>query len=100
MLAAMGRFAQLTSAARDALLQGDARRLGELIDENYEMRARMTKLDPRNVEMVMLARRLGAQAHYAGSGGSILGVYRDEAHFELLRESFAALGCNIIKPLV
>jgi len=41
---------------------------------------------------------VGASAHYAGSGGSIIGVYRDEAMFETLREGFAAMNCRVIKP--
>lgn len=100
LVAGMRRLAQIALEGRSCLLRRDWVRLGELMDENFDTRARMTKLDPRNVEMVMLARRLGAPAHYAGSGGSILGMYRDEDHLDLLRESFTSLGCNLIKPQV
>jgi glucuronokinase len=98
--AGMKRLAEIALEGKSCLLARDWARLGELIEENFNTRARMTKLDPRNVEMVLLARRLGAPAHYAGSGGSILGMYRDNEHFELLRESFALLGCNLIKPQI
>ncbi len=100
LVAGMRRLAEIALEGKSCLKARDWDRLGALINENFDMRAEMTKLDPRNVEMVMLARRLGAPAHYAGSGGSILGTYRDEEHLELLRASFASLGCNIIKPQV
>jgi glucuronokinase len=50
--------------------------------------------------MVMLARRLGASAHYAGSGGSILGIYEDGAMLDRLRREFEPLGCRVILPRV
>ncbi len=93
LVAGMRRLAEITLEGKECLLRQDWRRLGELINENFNTRAQMTRLDPRNVEMVMLARRLGCPAHYAGSGGSILGIYRDNEHFELLREAFASMGC-------
>jgi glucuronokinase len=98
LLAGMKRLAEIALEGKACLAARDWRRLSELINENFDIRARITRLDPRNVEMVMLARRLGAPAHYAGSGGSILGVYQDERHFELLKASFASMGCNVIRP--
>ena len=46
----------------------------------------------------MLARRLGASAHYAGSGGSILGIYEDAPMLDRLRRAFEPLGCRVIVP--
>jgi glucuronokinase len=50
--------------------------------------------------MIDLARSLGASAHFAGSGGSIIGVYDDEAMFRSLKKAFEAERCAVIKPLV
>jgi glucuronokinase len=100
LVVGMKRLAEIALEGKACLAARDWKRLGELINENFDTRARFTRLDPRNVEMVMLARRLGAPAHYAGSGGSILGMYQDERQFELLQASFASLGCNLIKPRI
>jgi glucuronokinase len=81
-------------------LSGNHKRLGELIDENFDVRANIYRLDPRNVEMVKLARNLGASAHYAGSGGSILGTYHGIEMLRRLREEFALQGCRVIIPIV
>jgi glucuronokinase len=71
-----------------------------LIDENFDQRARIYNLEPRNVEMVRVARSLGAPAHYAGSGGSILGLYEDAKMLERLRAGLEPLGCRVITPQV
>ena len=50
--------------------------------------------------MVATARHAGASANYAGSGGAIIGVYREEAMYSELRRQLEAIGCRVIKPLV
>jgi glucuronokinase len=50
--------------------------------------------------MVEVARQCGASAKFAGSGGAIIGIYRDEAMYEELSEKLAAIGSRIIKPLI
>jgi glucuronokinase len=50
--------------------------------------------------MVELAREIGASAKFAGSGGSIVGTYEDEAMFARLKQAFEAENCAVIKPIV
>ena len=96
----MKHLADLALEGRECLLRKDYKRLGVLIDENLDTRARMTRLDSRNVQMVHEARRHGAPAHYCGSGGSILGIYEDEEMLSRLRAAFSTLGCRLIIPTV
>jgi glucuronokinase len=96
----MKQLADLALEGRECLLRRDYDRLGALINENLDTRARMSKLDPRNVEMVLEARRLGAPAHYCGSGGSILGIYKDEEMLSRLRSAFSSLSCRLVIPTV
>ena len=95
---AMLDLASFAEQGRAAILAGDHTRLGELIDMNFEVRRGILNLDPRHVAMVELARSLGASAHYAGSGGSIVGAYRDEAMFQALKDALGKMGCRVIKP--
>ncbi len=97
---AMRHVADLALEGKNAILCRNYRRLGELIDENFDTRARIYRLDPRNVEMVMRARAVGASAHYAGSGGSILGLYEDSRMLARLRETLGEIGCRVIIPIV
>ncbi|RPI28917.1 MAG: GHMP kinase [Acidobacteria bacterium] len=97
---AMQELAGLVTEGRECLLQRDHRRLGQLMNRNFDIRASICKLDPRNVQMIELARCLGLPATYAGSGGSIVGICEDEATFARLREEFQKLNCHVFRPRV
>ena len=92
-MAAIGRLAE---RALTPLTLGDSAGLGVLLDENFDLRSRIYDLDPRHVELVETARRLGAPANYTGSGGAIVGLSRDEDHLAELREAFEGLGCELL----
>lgn len=95
---AMQEFARLAEDGRQALLAGDCAALGRLMDRNFDVRSRLVRLDPVNVEMVQTARRLEVSAKYAGSGGSIVGICEDPERFERLRTELAKLDCEVIRP--
>lgn len=97
---AMRRFAELTVEARKAILAGDAKRLGELIDANFDLRRSICRIPAEQVEMVERARRAGATAKFAGSGGAIIGTYPDEATFQRLQAELEPLGCKVIRPQI
>ena len=100
VVAAMHKFAELTVAAKAALRAGDTNRLSRLLDENFDTRSRICVLHPAHVEMIQTARRAGASAKFAGSGGAIIGVYKDEATFVRLKKALEAIGCRVLKPVI
>jgi len=97
---AMESFAELAMAGREALVQGDLEELGRLMDQNFDVRSRICELPPTQVEMVERAREVGASAKFAGSGGAIVGVYRDQAMFEQLQAVLGNLDCKVFRPNV
>ena len=97
---AMESFAELAMAGREALAQGDLEELGRLMDQNFDVRSRICELPPTQVEMVERAREVGASAKFAGSGGAIVGVYRDQAMFEQLQAALGNLDCKVFRPNV
>jgi len=97
---AMTRFAQMTIEAREAILAGDANRLGQLIDANFDLRRSICRLRAGQVKMVERARALGASAKFAGSGGAIIGTYPDEATFDRLSRDLAEIGCGVFRPKI
>jgi glucuronokinase len=97
---AMQHFAALAAAAREALIDHDADRLGQLLNENFDTRRSLYNLPPWQVQMIETARRCGASAKFAGSGGAIIGTYRDEAMFEQLCRELGALHSRVIRPQV
>jgi glucuronokinase len=97
---AMGKFAVLASQAKEALLGGDLERLNRLMNENFDTRRSIYQLPEGQIRMVETARGVGASAKFAGSGGAIIGLYRDEAMFQRLQEELGAIGCRVVKPIV
>jgi glucuronokinase len=96
----MRHFADLAEWGRDALVAGDTARLSALIDDNFNTRRSIYNLPPWQIEMVESARRTGASAKFAGSGGAVVGTYQGEAMFDALRTNLAAIGSRTIKPQV
>lgn len=100
IVAAMERFAGLAAQGRDALLARDGDRLSRLINENFDIRRTIYSLPPWQVEMVETARRCGASAKFAGSGGGIVGIYAGEEMLNRLRVEMDRLGCRVILPQI
>jgi glucuronokinase len=97
---AMNKFAGLAAHARTALLAGDVVRLAALMDENFDTRRSIYQLPAAQVEMVEQARRVGASAKFAGSGGAIVGIYRDEEMFGALQAQLGKIRCVVLRPQV
>ncbi|MDX2031831.1 MAG: GHMP kinase [Blastocatellia bacterium] len=97
---AMNTFADLARQARECLLQRDHATLAGLMNRNFDTRRAIYNLNPKHIRMIELARELGASSQFAGSGGSIIGTYTDEAMFDRLRRAFEAESCAVIKPAV
>ena len=90
----MKRLAQLATAARDALMAGDHAAFGHAMGGSFDERAAMGPLVPEHVEMIELARSLGASANYAGSGGAIVGTVPTGE----LRTALERAGCTVLMP--
>jgi len=95
---AMQRFAEMTVEARQAILARDEKRLGQLIDANFDLRRSICRLPEGQLQMVETARAAGATAKFAGSGGAIIGTYGDDATFERLKADLGKIGCRVIRP--
>lgn len=97
---AMSRCAELAALGREALLGRDAARLSRLMNENFEVRRSIFNLASWQIRQIEVARSCGASANFAGSGGAIIGTYRDEVMFEHLRAKLSEIGSYTIKPQV
>jgi len=97
---AMQRFADLALTAREALLKRDYATLGRCMDENFNIRASIYNISPRNHEMVQIGRKLGANVKFSGSGGAVIGMYADEAMYADIERAYAEAGFKIFKPKV
>jgi glucuronokinase len=100
VVGAMETWAGYAAEGRECLLHGRYDRLNELINANFDLRARIYQIDKGNLEMVHTARQAGATSNFAGSGGAIVGTYKDEGMFARLTEAMKGLGVAVIKPKI
>jgi glucuronokinase len=97
---AMSLWASYAEQGRDCLLHRDYERLNELVNANFDLRARIYQIDQGNLEMVHAARKAGATSNFAGSGGAIVGTYEDEKMFSKLTSEMKGIGVEVVKPRI
>lgn len=98
--ATLAQLAEVAERGREALEAGDRALFSRLMDRNFELRRAIQTINPANMEMIETARACGASAKFAGSGGSIIGAYEDEAMFGRLEKALNGLGASVIRPAI
>ncbi len=101
---AMAFWADLTLTARKALESGDSETLFKCINDNFDQRRKLYEklkihMKKEHLQMVELAREMGASAKFAGSGGAIVGTYRKDSDFTKLKKHLEKHDINVLKPL-
>ncbi len=100
VVAAMEKWADLAAQCRACLLEGRKAEIGALMDANFDLRASVCKISDANHELVRVGRRLGAHAKFAGSGGAVIGVYKDHDMYEALQKAYGEIGCQVFNPVL
>jgi glucuronokinase len=54
-------------------------------------------LSPGHIRMVETARKCGASAKFAGSGGAIIGVCQGDAMWQALQRELGSIGCEVFR---
>jgi len=95
VISGMNEIAALTDAGYEALKQQDFAALGELMNQNFDLRRRLyddEAIGAQNLQMIEIARRHGLPAKFPGSGGAIVGIYQDEEQVEATRKALYQAG--------
>ena len=106
VVAAMSEFADLAQQGRDILVAPNLEpatlnlKLASLINANFDLRDKIFNVAEENRHMVMTARRCGASAKFAGSGGAIVGTYEDAEQFERLKTALKTIGSETFAPTI
>lgn len=100
VLDAMHEWASLTVQFKEAMAAGDHARMHALINRNFDLRRSLVPITTGNIDMVEAARSTGASAKFTGSGGAIIGTYKDEAMYENLVSTLGTQGIEVIKPQI
>jgi glucuronokinase len=93
-------WAGLTDKVKTRLLKGRKEEIGDLMNCNFDRRRKIYTISPENLQMVEEARLVGASATFTGSGGAIVGTYKDEKMFAALKSRLGKLKIKVIKPVI
>jgi glucuronokinase len=97
---AMRTWASYAERGRAAMQAGDYETLDQLIDANFDLRAQLYHIGEGNLRLIQTARRVGATANFAGSGGAIVGSYKDRQMYDDIVAAMGPLGAAVIQPVI
>ena len=100
VVAAMREWAELTEKVKKAIEEKDFDSIPSLLDRNFDLRCEVCSgsVSAKNRRMVEIARSCGASAKFTGSGGAIIGTYKDDEMFDALRRQFKKARIDLLKP--
>ncbi|MFA6589715.1 MAG: hypothetical protein WCS66_05130, partial [Bacteroidales bacterium] len=96
----LAQIADVAEQGRTAILNRDYDTLDKLINLNFDLRRKIYQISPNQLELVEAARSCGLSAKFAGSGGTIIGMYRDEESLHRLFVKMKSLNARVIKPYI
>jgi glucuronokinase len=96
----LNEIANCASDGKKAIQNSDHDSLASLINRNFDLRAKIMNISDENKQMVEIARKCGASAKFAGSGGSIIGTYRDDEMLTKLIMELKKINVRVVKPFI
>ncbi len=97
---AMAMFARFACEAKQALEEEDHKRFGVLMNMNFDLRRKIygdAAIGKSNLQMIEIARSLGAPAKFPGSAGAVVGMYEDEEQYRRLMKAYLNEGHKFAK---
>ncbi len=93
-------IASLAELGKTAILNQDYSTFGKLINRNFDLRSKIMNITDSNMELIKTARACGASAKFSGSGGAIIGTYKDNEMLQRLIISLRKINARVIKPII
>ncbi|MGC9341467.1 MAG: mevalonate kinase family protein [Bacteroidales bacterium] len=100
VIEAIEKWKKLSDQTYEALLKEDKERIGQLMNENFDIRRSVINISESNLQMIDTARKTGASAKFTGSGGAIIGTYPDASSLEELKVRLGEMGVDVIIPKI
>lgn len=100
VVSTLRQIAAVAEAGRSVVEAYDFDQLHELINRNFDLRCQIMNISESNMDLVRTARGCGASASFTGSGGSIIGIYRDDDMLNRLFFELKKHNARVIKPYI
>ena len=78
----------------------EAEEMLKTVKKKYQDRKKIYSISSKNLQLIEEARSVGASAKFTGSGGAIVGTYKDEKMFSTLKKRLRKLKVKTIKPQI
>ena len=91
-------IASLADHGKAAIINKDINGLNDLIDRNFDLRCTIMNISESNKLLIDTARSCGASAKFTGSGGSIIGIYKDNEMLQKLVVKLKSINARVIRP--
>jgi glucuronokinase len=98
VVSTMAEIASLADLARELMEARDHDGLAGVIDRNFDLRAEIFDIRDEDMAMVRTARETGASCKFCGSGGAVVGTFRDDEMLQKLRAAMEGAGYEFIVP--
>lgn len=93
-------IAGLAEEGKKIIFSQDYKKLNDLINRNFDLRSEIMNISESNKEMIKVARDCGASAKFPGSGGAIIGLYKDDEMLRKLILNLKKINARVIKPYI
>ncbi|MBC8180476.1 GHMP kinase [candidate division KSB1 bacterium] len=94
------QIADCAEQGKKAILKKDYKKLNKIMNNNFDLRAEIMNINKSNMELIETARKCGAPAKFTGSGGSIIGTYKDDEMLTNLIVELKKIKARVIKPYI
>ena len=94
------KIGELAKKGKEVIEKSDYETLHKLMDHNFDLRRKIMNIREVDLALVETARKCGASAKFAGSGGSIIGMYRDDEMLNHLKVELKKVKARVIKPFI
>lgn len=96
----LAEVADIAEQGKKAINNKDYDLLNKLIDRNFDLRCKIMNISESNIQMVQAARSCGASAKFSGSGGAIIGMYKDDEMLRKIIVTLSKINARVIKPYI
>ncbi|MSR38269.1 MAG: hypothetical protein EXS02_05475 [Planctomycetes bacterium] len=94
----IAEYRPLVLAGMTALRERDGAELQRLMNQNFDLRARLFAINERDRAMIDLGRARGAATKFCGSGGAVLVLPREPSDLPAILREYEALGFRTLVP--
>jgi glucuronokinase len=95
---AMAELTEMVDSGWACLRRGDHAVFRELMNRNFDIRAKLFPISKPNREMVEIGRSFGAAVKLCGSGGAVVGAPSDAGNFAEIERAYRKAGYGMIRP--